>query len=130
MAVSSNGFQIGDRKYINDLKTNLESLNQEIAAAEATGDINSIEHLENKKDKLLTVFASMVDQGNNVRKMNDPMKKPRDAVNKSISRTIALIRTTGLESLANHLEKSITGAGQLMYRPTTHIKWDTQPITE
>lgn len=67
----------------------------------------------------------MIGPGGKVRKSDDPLKKPRDAVSKAVRRTMQNIRKAKMNRLAEHLEKSIVFGNEMMYNPSDDIYWET-----
>lgn len=72
----------------------------------------------------------MVGPGGKGNRMQDPLKKPRDAVTIAIRRAIESIRKAGMISLADHLGKYIITGNEIIYNPPGEIYWETTAISE
>ncbi len=73
-------------------------------------------------------MKEMVGPGGKGNRMQDPLKKPRDAVTITIRRTIESIRKAEMNSLADHLEKYIITGNEIVYNPPDEIYWETTAI--
>lgn len=75
-------------------------------------------------------LKEIVGPGGKGNRMQDPIKKPRDAVTIAIRRTIESIREAGMNALAVHLEKYIITGNEIIYNPPDEIYWETTAIRE
>jgi hypothetical protein len=68
-------------------------------------------------------MKDLIGLGGALRKLDDPLKRPRDAVTKAIRRTIKNIRAAGMNGLADHTEKSMAFGKDIIYKPSEDIYW-------
>lgn len=124
-AMKAGGFEIADYQRVTKLRNNLKELEQEITEAEDYNDHERAERLREEKEQILKQVNGMIGPGGKLRKSDDPLKKPRDAVSKATRRTIQNIRKANMNYFADHLEKCIIFGNKMMYNPPDEIFWNT-----
>ena len=130
IAMKAGGFDVADDRYMKECRRQVGELDREIMEAEQFNDPGRQERLQREKDQLLERMKELIGQGGMLRKLNDPLKRPRDAVTKAIRRTIKNIRVAGMNGLADHTENSIAYGKEIRYKPSEEIYWDTTPIIQ
>jgi hypothetical protein len=130
VAMKAGGFHAAEYKLVAKIRNSLKELEQEIVEAEEFNDHERAERLRVEKDQILKQVNAMIGPGGKLRKSDDPLKKPRDAVSKAVRRTIQNVRKANMNRLADHLEKSIVFGNKMMYNPSDEIIWETLAVSE
>jgi hypothetical protein len=126
IALKAGGFKVADYQHIGKLRDALKNLDREIAEAEEFNDHQRVDILRVEKEQILKQVNAMIAPGGKVRKSDDPLKRPRDAVSKAIRRTIQNIRKAQMNRLADHLGNGIIFGNEMMYNPYDEIFWETK----
>ncbi len=126
----STDFEAMDMQYLKECKDRLDELNPEIEAAQDLHNLTELESLHREKDELLKLVMDATGVPGKPTKTRDPLKKPRDAVNRSIRKVIKGIAKVKHTTLAGHFDKFITPGGEKIYKPHEEIWWETVPISE
>jgi hypothetical protein len=124
-AMKAGGFKVVDYQHLVQFRERLGEMEKEIFEAIEYNDHERTERLRVEKENFLKQLKGVVGTGG---KMQDPLKKPRDAVTKAISRTIKSIRKVGIDCFANHLEKHIITGNEIIYNPPDDVLWETAAI--
>lgn len=126
----SSDFEMMDLQYLRECNETIIALDQEIELAKENHDFTHLDSLQKDKDELLKLVNEATGISDKPKKTRDPLKKPRDAVNRSIRKAIKGIVKAKHTSLADHFEQFITRGGEKLYKPPEEIWWETLPITE
>jgi hypothetical protein len=129
-SLDSNEYEGMDLQYLKECKDRLDELSPEIEAAQDSHNLTELESLHRENDELLKMVKEETKAGRMPKKTRDPLKKPRDAVNRSIRKVIKGIAIAKHGILAEHFDKSITSGGEKTYKPHDEIWWETTPIAE
>jgi hypothetical protein len=130
IAMGVGGVEVADDKYLDECRIMLGELDRDIMEAEQFNDPGQRMRLQQEKDQLLKQIRGLIGPGGTMRKTDDPIKKPRDAVSKAIRRTIKNIRSAEMNRLADHLNKRLIFGKDMIYNPPDDICWETRPIVE
>jgi hypothetical protein len=130
IAMKSGGFDLSDEKYLGQCRNRIVELNRGIMEADQFNDLGQMAKLQREKDQILKQVKELIGPGGILRRSNDPLKKPRDAVSKAIQRTIKNIRKAEMNYFADHLKKWLICGNEMMYYPSDDIYWYTAPIVE
>lgn len=129
-AMKAGGFDVVDYQHVVQFREQLNEMEKEITEAQEYNDHGRAEKLRLEKEQFLGQLKEMVGPGGKGNRMQDPLKKPRDAVTKAIRRTIESIRKAEMNALADHLEKYIITGNEIIYNPPDEIHWETTAISE
>jgi len=130
IAMKAGGFGLADERYLEECRNQIGELDRGIMEAEQFNDPGRRARLQREKDQLLKQMKELITPGGILRKSNDPLKKPRDAVSKAIRRTIMDIKRAKMNRLADHIDKWMVYGNEIIYRPPKDTYWETAPISE
>ena len=107
VALKAGGFDVVDYRHVVQFREHLSEIETEIAQAQEYNDYERVEQLREEKELFLKQLKGIIGPCGKVHQMNDPLKKPRDAVSKAIRRTIQGIRKAGMNGFADYLGQHI-----------------------
>jgi len=116
-----------DAKAVAQYQARYKLLCTEKAEAEADGDHQRIEEIEDELAQIADALTAGVGKGGKLRKAGDKRKNVRDAFRNAVNRAITAIGKYD-KPLAEHLKASIKHGNEVVYRPGTPIVWDVRPI--
>ncbi len=104
-------------------KARVEGLDDDIAEAEAVGDIAAAERARDERDAIVRELTRAYGLGGRPRRAaGDPIERARKAVTERIRTTISHIETVH-PSLGNHLRRSVRTGTFCSYAPDTPVEW-------
>ena len=116
-----------DRKAVEQYQARYKLLCTEKAEAEADGDHQRVEEIEDELAQIFGAISGGTAKGGKLRKAGDKRKNVRDAFRNSVNRAITAIGKYD-KPLAEHLKASIKHGNEVVYRPEMSIPWDVRPI--
>lgn len=116
-----------DSKAVEQYQARYKLLCTEKAEAEADGDHQRVEEIEDELAQIFSAITGGTAKGGKLRKAGDKRKNVRDAFRNSVNRAITAIGKYD-KPLAEHLKASIKHGNEVVYRPETPITWDVRPI--
>jgi len=116
-----------DRKAVEQYQARYKLLCTEKAEAEADGDHQRVEEIEDELAQIFGAISGGTAKGGKLRKAGDKRKNVRDAFRNSVNRAITAIGKYD-KPLAEHLKACIKHGNEVVYRPGMPIVWDVRPI--
>ncbi|MEO7351174.1 MAG: hypothetical protein ABIW17_04670 [Marmoricola sp.] len=107
-------------------RARLAELDERLAEAEATGDVNSSEKAASEREFLLAELGAAYGLGGRERRTGDPAERARTTVTSRVRDAITRI-DCALPELGRHLRASVRTGIYCVYAPETPTVWETRP---
>ena len=117
------GVEVADKDSINVVRSALEGVGEQIAAATDRGALEEVQELREFEGQYQRFLNSATDRRGRPRLTAGASDKARVAVKNRITRAIEAIKKSS-PAMAQHLDRSIRTGTMVVYQPETNIPWE------
>ncbi len=108
---------------LREYRRRIDVIQNRLADGEYSSGAEKMELLE-EQERIRKEVRNSVTASGRLRKRNDKLDHPRQAVYRAIQRALDTLKEAGAEEMAEHLRKNIRTGNQLRYMPSGNLDWE------